>query len=181
MERLGTSIRAGLMQGRILDVRNLSQADEKSWRDLASRAVEPNPFFEPDCIIPAAEHQTFGHEIQLVVAGYDDRFYACMPIRHVTRWRKLPYRIVTSQVRRMTYLGTPLVDPDQGAEAVAAMLSVLAEQRRAGGSRVLALQELTDGTVAALFRAAASEAGLSLVVFESFERGFLGTSRSPRL
>jgi hypothetical protein len=102
-----------------------------------------------------------------------------MPIRHMTRWRKLPYRIVTSQERRMTYLGTPLVDPDHGADAVAAMLSVLAEQRRAGGSRVLALQELTDGTVAALFRAAASKLGLSLVVFESFERGFLGRHDPP--
>jgi hypothetical protein len=79
----------------------------------------------------------------------------------------------------MTYLGTPLVDSDQGADAVGAMLSVLAEQRRAGGSRVLALQELTDGRVAALFRAAASELGLSLVVFESFERGFLGRHDPP--
>jgi hypothetical protein len=167
------------MQGRILDVRNLSPADEESWRDLASRAVEPNPFFEPDCLIPAATHQTFGDEIHLVVAGYDDRFCACMPIRHVTRWRKLPYRIVTSQVRRMTYLGTPLVDGDEGVEAVRVMLGALAEQRRAGGSRVLALQELTDGAAAAIFRTASAELGLTLVVFESFERGFLGRHDPP--
>ncbi len=174
MNRLTTSTPAGLMQGRILNVRNLSAADEEAWRDLASRAVEPNPFYEPDCIIPAATHQSFGDEIQLVVAGTDDRFYACMPIRHVKRWRQMPYPIATTQVRRMTYLGTPLVDAEHGVEAVKAMITALARERGAGGSRVLCVQELTDGHVASLFRSAASELGLSLIVFESFERGFIG-------
>ena len=147
MNRLA-STHTGLVQGRILDVRNLSSSDENSWRELARRAVEPNPFYEPDCIIPAATHQSFGDEIQLVVAAVGDRFYGCIPIRHVSRWRKLPYPIVTSQVRRMTYLGTPLVDAERGAEAVKAMLGALIAERRAGGSRVLVVQELTDGPVA---------------------------------
>jgi CelD/BcsL family acetyltransferase involved in cellulose biosynthesis len=162
------------MQGRIINVRNLSAGDEDAWRDLALRAVEPNPFYEPDCIIPAATHQSFGDEIQLVVAGSDDRLHACMPIRHVKRWKQMPYPIATTQVRRMTYLGTPLVDAEHGVEAVKAMISALARKRRAGGSRVLCVQELTDGRVASLFRSAASELGLSLIVFESFERGFIG-------
>jgi hypothetical protein len=169
----------GVIKGRILNVRNLSPADEKSWRDLAERAVEPNPFFEPDCLIPAATHQSYGDEIQLVVATDGDRFYACMPIRHVSRWRSLPYRIVTTQVRRMTYLGTPLVDADHGSEAVKAMLEVLVQERRAGKSRVLVVQELTDGPVALLIRTAASDLGLPLIVFESFDRGFLGRHDPP--
>jgi len=173
------STRAGLLQGRILNVRSISASDEEAWRDLAGRALEPNPFYEPDCIIPAATHQSFGSEIQLVVAGDEHRFYACMPVREVRRWRSMPYPIVTTQVRRMTYLGTPLVDPEFGVEAVKAMLSALVERRRNGGSRVLAVQELTEGPVGSLFRSAASELGLSLVVFESFERGFLGRHDPP--
>jgi hypothetical protein len=173
------STRAGLLQGRILNVRSLSESDEESWRDLARRAVEPNPFYEPDCIIPAATHQSFGNEIEVVVASDGDRFYGCMPVRQVRRWRKLPYPIVTTQVRRMTYLGTPLVDAEYGIEAVKAMLSVLVEKRRNGGSKVLAVQELTDGPVASLFRNASSELGLPLIVFESFERGFLGRHDPP--
>ena len=171
--------RTRLVEGRVLNVRNLSQTAEDSWRDLAHRAIEPNPFYEADCIIPAATHQSFGDEIELVVAADGDRFYGCMPIRHVTRWRKLPYPIVTSQVRRMTYLGTPLVDAEYGAEAVKAMLRVLMDERRVGRSRVFVLQELADGPVAALFRSAAAELGLPLVVFESFDRGSLKRDYPP--
>jgi hypothetical protein len=170
---------AVLMRPRIINVRNLSAEDEKSWRDLSERALEPNPFYEPDCLIPAALHQTFGDEINLVVAEDRGRFYACLPIRRVTRWRGLPYKIVTSQVRRMTYLGTPLVDEEYGLEAVTAVLSALVDDRRKGGSKVLVLQDLTEGSVSSLFRAAASDLKLPLVVFESFERGTLGRHDPP--
>jgi CelD/BcsL family acetyltransferase involved in cellulose biosynthesis len=168
-----------LMQPRILNVKTLSPEDEKSWRDLSERVLEPNPFYEPDCLIPAAAHQTFGDEIELVVAEEGGRFYACLPIRRVTRWRSLPYKIVTSQVRRMTYLGTPLVAEEYGLEAVTTVLSALVEERRRGGSRVLVLQDLTEGRVSSLFRAAASDLKLPLVVFESFERGTLGRHDPP--
>jgi hypothetical protein len=167
------------MQGRILNVKSVSAADEAAWRDLGQRAVEPNPFYEPDCLIPAAEHQSFGSEIDLVVAEDDGRFYGVLPIRRVKRWRGLPYPMVTTQVRRMTYLGTPLIDDSCGIEAVRAILGALVEQRKSGGSRVLVIQELADGPTAALFRTAASELGLPLVVFESFERGFLTRHDPP--
>jgi CelD/BcsL family acetyltransferase involved in cellulose biosynthesis len=170
---------AALMQPRIINVKNLSAEDEKAWRDLSGRALEPNPFYEPDCLIPAAIHQTFGDQIDLVVAEVDGRFHACLPVRRVSRWRGLPYKIVTSQVRRMTYLGTPLVDEEYGLEAVTAVLSALVDERRRGGSRVLVLQDLTEGRVSSLFRAAASDLKLPLVVFESFERGTLGRHDPP--
>jgi CelD/BcsL family acetyltransferase involved in cellulose biosynthesis len=167
------------MQNRIINVRNISASDEKSWQDLADRAVEPNPFYEPGCLIPAAIHQSFGHEIQLVVAEDDGRFHACLPIRRVSRWRKLPYPMVTTQVRRMTYLGTPLVDPEHGTDAVAVVLSALSDRRRELRARVLVVQELTDGPVASMFRSAAARLRLPLIVFESFERGFLGRHDPP--
>ena len=75
----------GVVRGRILDVAHLSPSDEEAWRDLAQRAVEPNPFYEPDCLIPAARYQSFGAEIQLVVAEDGGRFYGVLPIRHVSR------------------------------------------------------------------------------------------------
>jgi hypothetical protein len=73
----------------------------------------------------------------------------------------------------MIYLGTPLMDAERGTEAVAALLEALVQERRAGKSRVLAVQELTEGPTAACFRAAASHLGLPLITFESFERGLL--------
>ncbi len=111
------------MQPRIINVKNLSAKDEKAWRDLSGRALEPNPFYEPDCLIPAAIHQTFGDQIDLVVAEVERSLLRLPAGRRVSRWRGLPYKIVTSQVRRMTYLGTPLVDEEHGLEAVTAVLS----------------------------------------------------------
>jgi hypothetical protein len=149
------------VKGRVINVRSISRADEDAWRALAARAVEPNPLYEPDCLIPAARHQTFGAEIAIVVAEEDNRFHALVPIRHVKRWHKLPYPIVTTQVRRMIYQGTPLVDADRGIEACSAVLDALVGERRAGRSRVFALQEITGGgAVDAFFRAAAAERGL---------------------
>jgi len=165
--------RSSSLRGRIIDVAKISRADEEAWRDLGQRALEPNPFYEPDCLIPAARHQTFGQEIQLIVAEDDDGFYGCIPVRHVSRWHKMPYQIVTTQVRRMIYLGTPLVDVQRGTEAATALLRALVNERRVGRSRVLALQELTDGPIATYFRSAASALGLPLFVFESFERGLV--------
>jgi CelD/BcsL family acetyltransferase involved in cellulose biosynthesis len=162
--------------GRVVDVRSISERDEAAWRSLAARATEPNPLYEPDCVIPAARHQTFGAEIALAIAEDGGRWYACMPVRDVTRWHKLPYPIVTTQVRRMIYQGTPLVDPERSADAVRALLSGLVARHsahRLRSSRVLALQETTEGSVAALFRAAAVDLGLPSFDFETFERGFL--------
>jgi Acetyltransferase (GNAT) domain len=162
------------VKARAIDIRSISAADEKAWRALAERAVEPNPLYEPDCLIPAARHQSFGAEITLLVAEEADRFHACVPIRHVKRWHKFPYKIVTTQVRRMIYQGTPLVAADRGIEACATLLEGLMEQRRAGRSRVFALQEITGGgPVDAFFRAASAELGLAQYEFESFERGLL--------
>ena len=158
------------MKGRVISVRSITAADETAWRALADRAIEPNPLFEPDCLIPAARHQTFGAEIDLAIAEEDGRWYACVPTRNVKRWHKLPYPIVTSQVRRMIYQGTPLVDRDRSVEAVRALLSGLVDAHR---SRVFALQEITEGEVAAVVRRAATEMGLPCSDFESFERGFL--------
>jgi CelD/BcsL family acetyltransferase involved in cellulose biosynthesis len=168
------------VKGRVIGVRQASDADVAGWRDLAVRAVEPNPLYEPACVIPAARHQTFGHEIGLLVAEEGGRMYACVPIRDVARWYKMPYRVVTSQVRRMGYLGTPLVDADRGEEAMRTLLATLVSRRRVSGSRLFALEQMTEGgPVAGYVDAAAAGLGLPMWTWESFERGFMIRRTEP--
>lgn len=168
-----------MIRGRIVTVRKISPADERAWRELAARAMEPNPFFEPDCLIPAAAHQTFGEEIRLVVAEQEGRFLACFPVRHVRRW-KFPYPILTSQVRRMGYLGTPLVDPEGGTEAVAALLGALVGLRRTATARLLVIDGMTgEGPVSDLLREAAARLDLPMRVFETHDRGMLVRRDEP--
>lgn len=166
------------MSSRIIRVRDLSEDDERAWRDLAKRAAEPNPFYEPDCLIPAAEHQTFGGDINLVVAETNGRFYGCMPFRAVNRW-KFPYPILTSQVRRMNGLGTPLIDPELGVDAAASLLRALSEQRSLLHGRIFVLDTSgAGGPVAQFLREATSRLGFTLCAYETFERGRLIRSDS---
>jgi CelD/BcsL family acetyltransferase involved in cellulose biosynthesis len=173
---LGSSRR---MSSRVLQVCEVSANDERAWRDLAERAAEPNPFYEPDCLIPAAKHQVHGSDIRLAVAELDGRFFGCVPFRAVNRW-KFPYPILTSQVRRMNGLGTPLIDPDMGADAATALLGALADERSPLHGRIFVLDTSgAGGPVALYLREATSRLGFWLWAYETFDRGMLVRSDGP--
>ena len=162
------------MHCRIVPLREVDGRDERAWRQLATCAVEPNPFMEPDCLLPAARHQVFGGELEMAFAEEGDRFYGCMPLRSVRRWRRFPYLFVTAQVRRTIECGTPLVDAERGAEALATIFSALSKRRSIAGSRVLAVPKIScHGAVFDAFQTAARTVGLPCVVYESSERGAL--------
>src|SRR5580698_8368950 len=78
------------LRARLISLREIGARDLAAWEDLADHAAERNPFYEPDCLMPAARHLSFGHEISLLVAESDGRFLAAMPVRAVNRW-KFPY------------------------------------------------------------------------------------------
>jgi CelD/BcsL family acetyltransferase involved in cellulose biosynthesis len=163
-----------MMEGRIAPVRTLSPDDEAAWTALAARAAEPNPLYEPNCVVPAARHQTFGDEIHVVFAEEGGRIYGCMPVRQLGQWRSFPYPFVVTQVRRMIYCGTPLVDPGRGDEAFATMLDALRADRRLTRGRVLVVQELTqDGPVDRAVAAGAATQALPIYRYESWERGIV--------
>lgn len=162
------------MEARRARAREVGAEVEAAWRDLAWRAADPNPLYEPDCVVPAAVHQAFGDEIEILLAGEDGVLHGCMPVRRVRRWRRFPYPFVTTEVRRMVYCGTPLLDPDRGAEAVEAMLRLLRQDRGLADGRVLVLQEVAEGGVVdAMVGEGARRAGLRLYRHESWERPYL--------
>jgi len=161
------------MTARILQVSEIAPDDERAWRELAERAAEHNPFYEPDCLIPAAKHQSFGSEIRLAVAESDGRFHGCVPFRAVKRW-KFPYPVLTSQVRRMNGLGTPLIDPERGVDAAAALLTALAAERSPLHGRLFILDTAgAEGPVSLLIREAAQRLGFWLCSYETWDRGKL--------
>ena len=168
------------MNGRLVAVSTISPADVARWRDLAERAVEPNPLCEPDCVIPAARYQSFGDDIALVVAEEGGRFRACVPVRPVTRWYNLRYPIAANKVRRATYVGTPLLDPTGGPGALATVLRTLAENRSAFRSRLFGLDSLREGgPVADALATAACGLGLPVYVAEDFERALFVRRPDP--
>jgi hypothetical protein len=164
----------------VVHVREIGPRDEELWRCLCDRASEPNPFMEPDCLIPAAVHQSFGAEIEIAVAEESGSAYACVPLRAVSRWHSFPYPFVTTQVRRSIECGTPLIDAERGAEALGAVLSTLSERRGVKRSRVLAVPKVSqDGPVFEAFQTAAHASGLPFIVYESWDRGLICRRPEP--
>ena len=168
------------MNGRLIALADLTPADEAKWRDLTERAAEPNPLCEPDCIIPAARYQSFGDEIRLLVAEENGEFQACLPIRPVWRWYNLRYPVAANKVRRATQVGTPLVDPSAGIDAVTTLFTTLTDERRTLGSRLFGLDSLReDGPVAGFVHAAAAQLDLPVFEVENFERALFVRRPEP--
>jgi CelD/BcsL family acetyltransferase involved in cellulose biosynthesis len=165
---------------RVIRLLDISAHELQRWRDLSSRAAEPNPFQEPDFLVPAAAHLPGGAEIEVLLAEEDDRAFACIPICSVWNWRGFPYPFITTQPLRTIECGTPLVDTERGAEGLASILSALFERRQIGRSRVLVLPQVTQsGPVFEALRTATTMTNLPFIVFESWERAFLRRRLEP--
>lgn len=147
-----------------------------AWRELAGRAVEPNPFFEPDCLLPAARYLATSRVGLVVVEGGDREWLACMPV--VSRLQLRRARVPVWSAWRHVHgpLGTPLV----ARSAVEPATERLLEQAlRLSRLRLVALPWLgEDGPVAAGLLAALRARGRRPVLHRSFERAMM---RRPTL
>jgi CelD/BcsL family acetyltransferase involved in cellulose biosynthesis len=157
------------MRTRTISIRNLSSSDQEAWRDLAARSVEPNPFYEVEFLAPACWYLRNGKSVGLLVAEDAGCFHACVPVRQVNLPRILAPPVISSWRHLHGFLGTPLVAPERGVEAVGSLLTAL---RGDGPWRRVVVLELfgDDGPIASYLRRAADELGLSVHVHASGER-----------
>lgn len=99
-------------------------AIEAEWRDLASRAIEPNPFFEPDFALPAAQHLVDFRDapVLLVWSGgaTPRRLLGFIPAR--LRHRLLGHDELIGWSNPRLGIATPLVDADEAERVIAALL-----------------------------------------------------------
>jgi CelD/BcsL family acetyltransferase involved in cellulose biosynthesis len=157
------------LRGRIISLADLTPSDEAAWRDLATRSVEPNPFFEVDFVVPASRHLEGGHDAALLVAEEAGRFHACVPVVRGRRLGGRCFPVSSSWLHLYGFLGTPLVAPERGVEAVGTLLSVM--MRRALWPRIVVLGLFgDDGPIASYLRHAARELGLAVHVRWSGDR-----------
>jgi len=162
------------MDSRIVDIGSLSPAEEQGWRDLAGRAVQPNPSFEPDFLLPSSRHFHGYARTRLVLAQEGDEVRGVVPIVTVER-RKIPPRPVASTRGYPTafaLLCTPLVDASSVDASVGAMLDALAaDARRRGHAGIFSFDRLGNGPVFDAVRRGAEARGLPSFVKTSWECG----------
>lgn len=136
------------MQAQLRRLSDIDARTEAAWTELAARAVEPNPFFEPLFVRPLARH--LGLDVAVLTVEHGTDMVVCLPLlRGTLQWHGLPLDAWRGMWNPLT---TPLADIE-GADA--ALASAIAQFSSLGGPRLLVLDYLTaDGPVAAALGAA---------------------------
>jgi CelD/BcsL family acetyltransferase involved in cellulose biosynthesis len=139
------------MRARLVRLADLSARDVDAWHQLGARAAEPNPFFEPEFVLPLSRHH--GLEITLLAVDIEPRMVACLPLyRHERPWRLLPLPAWTAP----TALGTPLVEEEHAPAALRLAIEHLSQ--RAGFRRLLVVDRVPgDGLAGGAFTAAVAD------------------------
>ena len=109
------------MNSDIVQISALSERDLQGWRELASASVEPNPFVEPDFVLPATRAWSAD---DVAVLRVMDRatWLAAVPVQNVTSWRAVPGRCLVAWRHPYCYLSNPLVSPGNVESVVSALL-----------------------------------------------------------
>jgi CelD/BcsL family acetyltransferase involved in cellulose biosynthesis len=138
------------------------------WRELVDRAAEPNPFFEPDFVLPAAAALHDG--VSLLVARDGDGWCGCLPVHSAARarsWGHAPVRGLVAWTHLYSFLGTPLLRAGSEVPATRALV------QRGSASGFLGFDVLrAEGPVAAALREACDGA-VPLVAFAQTQRAAL--------
>ncbi len=122
-------------------VRDVSPRDRAAWTALADDAVQPNPFFRPELVEPAAAHLPGGHRAALLVVAAGERWLGCVPVRTQPKWSDLLLPCLRTWTHPYCFAWTPLVR--RGAVPVVAR--ALRGAARRAGRAFLALENATDG------------------------------------
>ena len=155
------------MKAELVGVAELTPQDLDAWRTLSTRAIEPNPFFDPDFVLPAAEGRSESECVAIARVRSGNEWLGCLPVRRYRRWHRLPLACLATWRHSYCLLGTPLVAPERTAEVLAAIV----ETMRASSRIAFAVLEWipADGPVAA----AVAEIPGRPIEFERFSRASL--------
>ncbi len=141
---------------RLTPIEDLSDAELGAWRDLAGRAVEPNPFFEPEFVLPAARYLG-ARRVALLSVERGGELHACLPVR---RSAVGPAAALTAWGHPYTFLGTPLVDGSELSDTLDELFGAI----RPRGPALLTIEQLGgDGPIAAAIEQSCEEGRVSVV------------------
>jgi CelD/BcsL family acetyltransferase involved in cellulose biosynthesis len=155
----------------LVPLEDVGDAELGAWSGLASRALEPNPFFEPAMMLSAFRLLPHDSGLALLVVSSGARWQACMPVVPVTRWRGSPFSALSTWRHDYSFLSTPLLDREAASDAADALVAFL--RRGAKRWRFLVLDWVGEGAALEHIEAAARARRVPFVRFNSFSRAFL--------
>lgn len=147
-----------------------------AWRGLADRAAEPNPFQEPDVVLPAIHHLAGRVRVGLITVSAGSRLLATLAVIWPLRlpaeaWWRVPVPALQAWTEPFMQLSTPLVDRDRTEDAVGALVRLPAPVM----SRVpLAMRYLgDDGPVSRALDSALTARGQQVIRLKTYERAVM--------
>jgi CelD/BcsL family acetyltransferase involved in cellulose biosynthesis len=113
------------MSARLVPLDSVDAAFVEAWRALSDNALEPNPFADPDLVLPA--HRWLAEQVRLSVAAVEcqGELRFALPVTHLRTLNMLPVRAVATWVHPYCYLGTPLVSRHEPEAAWGEALDLL--------------------------------------------------------
>lgn len=113
----------------LLSLDGLSATAVAQWRNLAQRAMEPNPFCDPDFVIPLVMHFDYSKAALLVVRDQFQQWQFATPViqHHLEEGSPLPeLRTLRSPY---SFLNQPLVGRDNPVMTLTCLFDTLSRQR----------------------------------------------------
>jgi CelD/BcsL family acetyltransferase involved in cellulose biosynthesis len=152
------------MRTDLLAMSDLSDRDIEAWRELGISAISPNPFFEPDFVIPSARAFNLPG-IAVLTVRQGGEWLAALPVRCVSSWRGVPGRAIAAWRHDYSYLGNPLVSNGDPEAALSSLIAgVLADAGTFVIDWIEADGDLADGLAEVL------RSQTRTLVVEEFER-----------
>ncbi|MCB5173886.1 GNAT family N-acetyltransferase [Microvirga lenta] len=167
LQKASTSHAANFRLLRAADVR---PEDISAWKTLVQEAVEPNPFFEPEFVLPLSEARPEDN-VHLVVVEQANRWTFCLPVVIRWGWRKMPVPVMATWLSQYTFLGTPLIAASEGP---APLLRLLQGVQHARAGLLVFEWVAANGPVSSMLRQVLSQCGSPFVQWERYERAALG-------
>jgi hypothetical protein len=139
-------------------ISNLTEEQIGAWAHCGTAAAVANPFFEPDCQVPAIRFLPKEKDARLYVAERSGNFVACLPLLTISsRLGPLHRQVAYSRAFETSIgLGSPLLDGPSLDDAVNGLLDALEQGSKQGGPGIVTLDWLDDdeGGVGRALRAA---------------------------
>jgi CelD/BcsL family acetyltransferase involved in cellulose biosynthesis len=173
MMRRASTGDATLARGRTEALQLLTSIDVGDWRELSSRAIEPNGYYLPDWELAVNATAPGRTDVSALSASNSDKLIGLMPVVPLWRAAKIPLPALASAHPYGT-LCTPLLDRNEAENAAQRLL----EAARASGARALLLREVgLDGATMKAFTTVLRGEGLSPRVLNWHLRASLDAMR----
>lgn len=152
--------------------------DIAAWDALATRAAEPNPFFESWYLLPALRAFDPAGDVRILRFEHEGKLAGLMPLVRQKRYYRRPAPNLANWLHANCFLGAPLVS--RGAEAPFWQALLCWADRHTGASLFLHLRDLPlQGRLFEALKAALAADERHAVLVHREERALLASDLSP--